>query len=150
MNRIAVALMLLAILFSYPASALAQSLPATPPPGYVAATRSGPECAEVKGRTVAWTTSDTVGLQIPWPRRLHMPPIPRGRNTAEGKLAVIIRVDETGKPMKDSIFVKGRMDLAYSRSFEQVLRKNLYWPAVLEGCNVTARVSMEVDLGLRR
>ncbi len=145
-NRATIIAFALAALASHATTASAQSSANTPPAGYVAATRSGPECADVKARTVSWTLSDTVGLQIPWARRLQMPPLPRGRN-AEGKLGVTMRVDETGQPMKDSVFVKGRTDLSYLRDFVQAMRKNLYWPAVLDGCAVTARVWMEVDLG---
>lgn len=130
-------------------SAAAQSLPATPPPGYVAATRSGPECDEVKARTAVWTLADTVGLQVPQPRRLQMPPMPRGRN-AEGKLFVTMRIDEMGRPIKDSVFVKGRTDVSYLNDFVIAMRKNVYWPAVLDGCNVTARAWLEIDLGPKR
>jgi hypothetical protein len=149
LNRATIIAFAVAALLSNATAARAQSLPTTPPAGYVAAARAGPECAEVKARTVSWSISDTVGLQIPWPRRLQMPPLPMGRN-AEGKLGVTIRVDETGQPMKDSVFVKGRTDLSYLRDFVQAMRKNLYWPAVLDGCAVTARVWMEVDLGPKR
>lgn len=135
-----------AVMAGAAAPAAAQTLPANPPSGYVAATRSGPECAEAKARTATWTIADTVGLQVPQPRRLQMPPIPRARS-AEGKLAVTMRIDETGRPIKDSVFVKGRTNVSYLQEFVLAMRKNLYWPAVLDGCNVTARVWLEIDLG---
>ncbi len=123
--------------------------PPTLPRGYVPATRNAQDCGAVMARTVSLPLGDMDGLQRPVPRIIQLPPMTRGRN-AEGRLVVTLRVNETGRPMRDSIFVTGAADPTYVREYVEGLRKNIYWPAVLEGCNVTARVSTNVDLGPRR
>lgn len=68
----------------------------------------------------------------------------------EGKLVVILRVDETGSPMGDSIFITGSTDRTFVRQYIDGIRKTVFWPAVLDRCNVTARWMMTVDLDPRR
>jgi hypothetical protein len=125
------------------------TLSTTPPRGYVPATRSAEECVAVKARTASLPLGSLDGLQPPVVRTFQMPPAPRGRKV-EGRAVVILRVDETGRPMRDSIFITGATDQSYLREYVDGLRKNLYWPAVLDGCNVTARWQLTVELGPRR
>lgn len=122
--------------------------PSDPPRGYVPATRSVEECGAARARTASLPPGSLNGLQQPVPRIINMPPFTRGRK-AEGRLVAILRVDVTSRPMRDSIFVSGAAEPSYLREYEEALSKNVYWPAVLDGCNVTARVSTEVILGPR-
>jgi len=89
------------------------------------------------------------GLQAPVLRTFPMPPAPRGRKV-EGRAVVTLRVDETGRPMRDSMFVSDATGQSYLREYVDGLRKSLFWPAVLDGCNVTARWQLTVQLGPRK
>lgn len=120
-----------------------------PPRGYVPATRRAEECVAAMARTASLPLGTMDGLQPPVIRTFQMPPAPRGRKV-EGRAVVTLRVDETGRPMRDSIFITGPTDQSYLREYVDGLRKNLYWPAVLDGCNVTARWQLTVELGPRR
>jgi hypothetical protein len=131
------------------APAARTSAPPSLPRGYVPATRSTDECGAARMRTATLPAGTMDGLQLPIVRGFPLPPSPLGRK-AEGKLLVTLRVDEAGRPVRDSIFVTGKADAPYVREFIRGLRTERFWPAVLDGCNVAARWSMTVDLGPQR
>ena len=89
------------------------------------------------------------GLQAPVLRTFPLPPAVRGRKV-EGRAVVTLRVDETGRPMRDSLFITDASDQPYLREYVDGLRDNVYWPAVLDGCNVSARWQLTIQLSSRR
>ncbi|MCC6242201.1 MAG: hypothetical protein IT353_05140 [Gemmatimonadaceae bacterium] len=100
-------------------------------------------------RTASLPVGTMDGLQLPIARSIGLPPSPVGRK-ATGTLRAVLRVDETGRPIRDSIFVTGNAEPRYVREFIEGLRTSLFWPAVLDGCNVTARWQLNVNLPLSR
>ena len=114
------------------------------PRSYVAATRAKSECATERARTVAWTVADTVGLQRPLVRRLVIMPLPAPTAMS---VTIDVRVSEDGNVMPDSIWLTGISDRAYEGRVRSTVRGYTFWPAVLDGCAVSARTSIRASVG---
>ncbi len=110
-------------------------MPDTKPTSYVSATRGAAECVDVVARSASWTSADIPGLQRASLRAMWFPPAAKGRRT-DKQLQVRIRVGEQGTVMKDSVFVTGYAEAAYLRELRDAMQRNVYWPAVFEGCAV--------------
>jgi hypothetical protein len=61
-----------------------------------------------------------------------------------------LRVGDDGSAMPDSIWIEGVTDRAYESRLRQTVRAYKYWPAVLNGCSVTARTMARVGRSNQR
>lgn len=123
--------------------------PATARPR-VTPTRPPAECAAERARTAAWSLADTTGLQRPGMRRLVV--LSREAMAArwDGPATIHLRVSPTGTVIRDSIWVSGVSDPMLERELRMTAAQYEFWPAVLDGCAVSARTTIRVGAPFRR
>jgi hypothetical protein len=139
---------LLVALFAIACASASTPPPGSVPRGYVAATRPRSDCAVERARTTSWALTDTTGLQRPLTRHLVIAPLPFPPDFQRAN--VDLRVAEDGSVIPDSIWIEGVTDRAYENRLRQSIRGYKYWPAVLNGCAVSARTKSGVGRSPRR
>ncbi len=83
----------------------------------------------------------TRGEPVPSDSRRSQP----APSPTDKQLFVRIRVGEQGTVMKDSVFVTGYAEPSYLRDLRDAMQRNVYWPAVFEGCAVRMVTTINVS-----
>ena len=129
----------------------------SPPPGYVAATRSAADCgALLSGPDADKWAKDALGpkngnVQIPIIREMVlMPHLSTPYNGPAESAKIEMRVAATGLVVKDSVRMTGMTDGPYAKSVLKAARASIFWPAVRAGCAVPAWTRAETGTPFRR
>jgi hypothetical protein len=116
----------------------------------VAPTRPSADCVAERARAATWSLADTAGLQRPQIRRLVVMSREAMAATWDGPATINLRVSPTGGVMRDSIWISGVSDAFLERELRRTASRYEFWPAVLDGCAVSARTYVRVGAPFRR